>query len=299
MNLFHYIDDAEIEERAYEYLLSLCDSAEMLYACNRDELDGLEITALGTKCEGLISAITGVRRGESWGMPGRIYKFALTDEVKRIIREISLCCELPVIDEIYLRLENLTLYSGDKVMYSVCSHEGYTDIDDGFVKKVSDFCQGEIVKTKRYAEAFEKYKKLPKRSRGEMAVIRSKLYDLNSQVEDAWGKWFRAKPRWENLLYEEYLELAKPVFSEDLYEKLAKAGSYKGLKPDGFPQTFEESLKFKGTENFCETELVREINRQLDMLETVFYIEEGLDDWHIDGEKERTPTMIMNTERKE
>lgn len=169
MNFFHYIDNAEIEERAYAYLLSLCDNAEMLYACNRDELDGLEITAVGTKCEGLISAITGVRRGES---------------------------------------------------------------------------------------------------------------------------------SWENLSYEEYLELAKPVFSEYLYEKLAKAGSYKGLKPDGFPQTFEESLKYKGAANFCETELVREINRQLDMLKTVFYIEEGLDDWHIDGEKERTPTIIINREKE-
>lgn len=151
---------------------------------------------------------------------------------------------------------------------------------------------------KRYAEALERYKKLPKRSRGERAVILSKLYDLNSQVEDAWQKWFRAQPSWENLSYEEYLELAKPVFSEDLYEKLAKAGSYKSLKPDGFPQTFGESLKFKGMANFCETELVREINRQLDMLKTVFYIEEGLDDWHIDGEKERTPTIIINQEIK-
>lgn len=37
-----------------------------------------------------------------------------------------------------------------------------------------------------------------------------------------------------------------------------------------------------------------DIRKQLDMLEAVFCIEEGLDDWHIEGEKERTPTIIMN-----
>ena len=34
------------------------------------------------------------------------------------------------------------------------------------------------------------------------------------------------------------------------------------------------------------------------MLEAVFYIKEGLDDWRIDGEEEPLPTIIINEEIK-
>ena len=39
---------------------------------------------------------------------------------------------------------------------------------------------------------------------------------------------------------------------------------------------------------------MREIKKQLDMLETVFYIKEGFDDWHIDGEEKQMPSLIIN-----
>ena len=90
MDFFHYIYNDEIKERAFEYLLSLCDGAEVLYACNQDDEDDLEFAALGTEYEFLIPAIVGSKKGESWGMWGRIYTFALTDEFKNfIVREAA------------------------------------------------------------------------------------------------------------------------------------------------------------------------------------------------------------------
>lgn len=291
MDFFHYIYNDEIKERAFAYLFSLCDGAEMLYACNQDEEDDLEFDALGTEYENLIPAIKGSKKGESWGMWGRIYTFALTDEFKNFIVREGLGAMPQILKGV--RLENLALLNGGKCMYSVCSHEGYEDIDAEFEKKVSDFCRREIVQTKLYAETLERYKKLPKRTRNERAVIKSKLQDLTAQVEDAWQKCIRTKPWWE-MSYSEYLRLAKPVFSQDVYEKLEKAGSYKGLHPAGYPRTFDEFPAFQGKPDFGASGLMSEIIKQLDMLETVFYIEEGLKDWHVDGEEAHTPTIIMN-----
>ncbi|MDE5766497.1 MAG: hypothetical protein K2I17_04960, partial [Clostridia bacterium] len=185
-----------------------------------------------------------------------------------------------------------------KKVYSTCSHEGYEDIDEEFLNKVSDFCRREIVKTKLYAETLERYKKLPVRTRNERAVILSKLYDLGTQVENAWQKVVRAVPHWEGMTYVEYLQLAKPVFSDDVYAKLEQAGSFKGLQPEGYPRTFEEIDAFRGKPEFGQSELDLKISAQLDMLQTVFFIEEGFDDWHIDGEEERMPSLIINEERK-
>ncbi len=179
-------------------------------------------------------------------------------------------------------------------MYSTCSHEGYENIDEEFKEKVSDFCRREIVKTKLYAETLERYKKLPARTRNERAVIRSKLYDLGTQVDNAWQRVIRFSPRWKGLTYEEYLSLAKPVFSADVYERLKAAGSYKCLHPEGYPRTFDEMPAFLDVPDFVSSELMGKINNQLDMLQTVFFIEEGLDDWRIDGEKEWIPSVILN-----
>lgn len=294
MTFFHYIYDEEIGDRAFDYLLSLCDSVEMLYAYRREYADDFEIAALCTEYEGLIPAIIGVRKGESWGMEGRIYKFALTEEVKKVIAEKGLDLEIRFLD--FLSLENLTLYSGDKVMFSVCSHEGYDTIDEDFKNKVSDFCRREIVKTKLYAETLERYKKLPARTRNERAVIRSKLYDLVAQVENAWEKVIRAVPRWEGMTYEEYLSYAKPVFSADVFEQLERAGSFKGLQPAGYPRTFGEMKAFRNVREFGMSELMRKIEKQLDMLETVFFIGDGFDNWHVDGEEDGMPALIINKE---
>lgn len=297
MTFFHYIYDEEIGDRAFDYLLSLCDSVEMLYAYRREYADDFEITALCTEYEGLIPAIIGVRKGESWGMEGRIYKFAITEEIKKVIAEKGLDLEIRFLD--FLSLENLTLYSGDKVMFSVCSHEGYDTIDEDFKNKVSDFCRREIVKTKLYAETLERYKKLPARTLNERAVIRSKLYDLVAQVENAWGKVIRAVPRWEGLTYEEYLSYAKPVFSPDVFEQLERAGSFKGLQPAGYPRTFGEMKAFRNVREFGRSELMHKIEKQLDMLETVFFIEDGFDNWHMDGEEEGMPSLIINKDEED
>ncbi|MCM1546438.1 MAG: hypothetical protein NC033_05315 [Clostridiales bacterium] len=292
MNFFRYIDNAEIEERAYAYLFSLCDCAEMLYAVNNDEVDGLELTALGTEYEFLIPAILGSQKGQSWGMWGRIYRFVLTDEFKKLIADGGLG-QMPQITE-GVWLENLTLLSGDKVMYSTCSHEGYNDIDEDFCNKVSDFCRKEIIKTKLYNQMLERYKNLPKLPRNKMAANRSKLYDLNEQVENEWQRVIRGVPRWNDLTYGEYLSLAKPVFSDNVFEKLSAVKSFKELHPAGYPRTLGEIVNFRGKPDFRDSELMRDIERQLDMLDTVFYLEEGIDDWRIEGEQERTPTIIIN-----
>ena len=295
MDFFHFIYNEDIKERAFAYLFSLCDSAEMLYAYRDYEEDDLELAALGTEYENIIPSITGKRRGDIYGMEGRVYTFALTEEFKNIFIRGGLSAMPQILTGV--RLENLTLLKGGKMKYAVCSHEGYDDFDEDFKKKVEDFCRKEIVQTQLYAETLERYKKLPGHTRNERAVIRSKLYDLTAQVEDAWEKYVRDKPLWK-MSYHEYLKLAEPVFSAEVYEKLAKAGSYRGLQPDGFPHTFAEARSFKGVEDFGETELMIEIKKQLDMLEAVFCIEEGFDDWHVDGEEEWTPTIIMNEERK-
>ncbi|MDE6850648.1 MAG: hypothetical protein K2J54_04900 [Clostridia bacterium] len=292
MNFFHYIYNDEIKERAFAYLLSLCDGAEMLYACDNDDEDALEFTALGTEYEVLIPAIVGAQKGESWGMWGRIYKFALTDGFKSFIVREGLEAMPQIVKGV--RLENLALFNGGKVMYSTCSHEPYNDIDEEFKQKVSDYCKREIVKTKLYSETLERYKKLPHRTRNERAVIQSKLQDLNAQVESEWEKVIRGVPHWNDLTYKEYLTLAKPVLSSDVYEQLERAGSYKGLHSAGYPRTLNEISVFRGVPEFSSSELLSKINAQIDMLKTVFYIEEGLDDWHIDGEGERTPSIIIN-----
>ena len=139
MDFFHFIYNAEIRERAFSYLLSLCDSAEMLRVEDNEEESDLEIDALGTEYEYLITAIKGRKKGESWGMWGTIYKFALTDELKSLIMREGLSAMPQILSGV--RLENLTLLKCDKVMYATCSHEGYEHFDEDFKKNAENFCR--------------------------------------------------------------------------------------------------------------------------------------------------------------
>lgn len=105
-SFFHFINDEELSERAYAYLFGLCDRAEYLFDCPHGKAD-FSTEAIGTDCEGMIGSLEGERRGESWGMRGKILSFRLTREVKEVIGHPARLQGMPAVWD--KRLENLTL----------------------------------------------------------------------------------------------------------------------------------------------------------------------------------------------
>ncbi len=290
-SFFHFIDDEELSERAYAYLFSLCDRAEYLFDCPHGKAD-FSTEAIGTDCEGMIGALEGERRGESWGMRGKILSFRLTDEVKEVIRHPARQHGMPAVWD--RRLENLTLYKGEKRLYSVCSHEGYTDIDEDFLQKVGTFCRRELPRTSMWKQLEARYPRLSSRSAKRLWGDLDKLDDLNRQVCDAWQCFIRQPPFYQ-MTFEEYLAVARDYLSGPIVRKLEEAGGYRELHPEGYARVSREIEAFRGRPGFDLSDLWYDIRRELAYWKVFLELHRRPCP---PSDEQRFPSIIINEEKE-
>ena len=264
---FNLINNSLIKDEAYDYLLSLCDSVSFLYVDYSNSSD-FKSDILGTKYETICNYLIKESVGESWGMNGTIYVFSLTKEIKKMIKEISLSGHLELTK--FSRLENIELTKNNKTMYSICTHEGYEEIDDEFEKQVSQFCLKEISKTGTYKKLFEKISYLQLSDINQIDKHFAILRDLDSYVSEDWNRVIYAPPAIE-ATYEDYLQLANKYLTNETNEDLKEFTSFKELFPTGYPCTLEEIPLFDSSKTFINSYIYKQIMEEVEIASAVIY----------------------------
>ena len=266
-NFFNLCEHSQIRTSAYDYLLSLCDRVSYLYGYRTDDKFDFDIEAIGTDFENDIKDIINKAVAESWGMSGARYSFMMSDRVKSIITEYGLGGIILVNNK---KLENLSLYNNEKLLYSVCSHEGYESFDDEFKNIVSTFCLKKAAELPVYKELDNKFAKYSFAKNDELSKSFTILSELLNYVMQACKAVIHGMPVYE-INYEDYVALAEKFLSDDLVKILKKYKSFDQLHPAGYPQTFAEIEKFANVQGFNCSEIYVELMEQLDILKAVWY----------------------------
>lgn len=264
---FNLIENSELWDSAYDYLLSLCDGASYLYGYRTNDEFDFEFEACGTDCEEIISDVIQKERNESWGMYGTIYTFAMTDRVKRVIKKYGLDGIIRIGNKY---LENLTLYSSGKCLYSVCSHEGYTSVDGDFEEKVSDYCAEKATELPVYKVLDRKFSNYGDCNIEKLKKESEILGSLLNYVQEACNAVIRFSPRYK-ISYSEYVALAEKYLSENVVAVLKSYNGFEELHPQGYPKSFKETEKFKFVPGFESSDIYNNVKEQLDILKLVWY----------------------------
>ena len=229
----------EVRDCVTDIFLRYSDYATMLGS----ELYGLRSIddLYGTEYEDIIPAYISSSLGESWGMHGTVYKFRLTDELKAHIRKERLTCMFKVGDDYVL--ENLALYSGDKCLFTCCSHEAF-DLD---IPEVADELKDEILQavkatiecTELYAQMQAVSDRLTKSpDKKEQKDLRI-LFDLCCYVDQAKQRCIYSPPQYK-CDFVKFKKIAKKYLTPDTYAVLDGVGGYADLQPEPVPQTLEQ-----------------------------------------------------------
>ena len=264
---FHLCEHSQIRTSAYEYMLSLCDRVSYLYGYRTDEKFDFEFEAIGTDCEEIIGDIIKKERDESWGMSGTHYSFMMSDRVKSIITEYGLGGIISVNNK---KLENLSLYNNDKLLYSVCSHEGYESFDAEFKNRVSTFCLKKAAELPIYNELDKKFARYCSLTNKELNKSFTILGDILNYVMQACKAVIHGLPVYE-INFKEYVSLVEKFLSDNCAKILKKYKSFEELHPAGYPKTFAESDKFVNVQGFHCSQIYLEIMEELDILRVVWY----------------------------
>ena len=285
-DFFYLCGHSQIRADAYEYLLSLCDRATYLYGYRTDDKFDFEYDAIGTEFEEIIGDIVKKYRTQSWGMDGAHYTFLLSDKVKAIIMKYGLGGMITVNSK---ELENLSLYCNDILLYSVCSHEGYTSIDDEFKNKVSEYCLKKAVKLPIYRELDEKFKRYSSAKSEELNKSFTILAGVLNYVMQACRAVIYVLPIYE-IKFQDYVSLAEKFLSDGCAKTLKAYKNFDELYPAGYAKTFAEVAKFTNIPGFQCSEIYNKIMEELDILKVVWY-NHGVDPFS--EKKEINPTIII------
>lgn len=262
---------SEISDKVTEIVLSLCDTAEFLGG----EGYGLqEIYDLyGTKYEDIIPAYISCESGDSWGMTGKLFRFKLTDELRKHILEEQLTCMFS--DKNTLYLENLCLYSGEKVVFSCVSHEVFSlyhmaEIDDSLNDLILAAIREIIGKMPLYEKMKNAAYRLKDKPIDEIKKELRILFDLCWYVDSAKGMWICSPPKYKCDLTS-FKKLAKIYFTEETYSVLLPITSYADLQPLPVARTADDFLNGigKNTPQFSKTDYYKTVERELNMLEYI------------------------------
>lgn len=254
--MFDLINCKEIKDKAYDYLLSLCDKAS--YLLYENNIRNLNLKPFKDKHQRFFSDYKHTEQGpDNWNMHGTIYFYGLNGNIKQTIKDNSLAGIIKLSDG--LSFENLTLYKNNKVLYSICSHEGYEEIDKEFEQQVTEFCLKAIKSTPLYQELLTKHLSLTDRNINTVFEDLLVLEDLKAYIEEAWQFVIRMTPR-KPVTYQEYFSLAQKYLSSNLVKTLENANDFKSLHPSGYPKTIDEAsrfnlLRFENTQTYkqlCE-----------------------------------------------
>lgn len=260
----------EVENCVTDIFLKNSDTATMLGG------DGYGLQSIydlyGTEYEDIIPAYVSSCEGESWGMRGKLFSFRLTEELKAHIRKGSLTCIFKEGDK-YI-LENLTLYRGDKCMFTCCSHEAFDLVIPELADELADEVLRAVKATIERTELFAQMQavnngitKKPESVEKDLAILRG----LCCYVDQAKGWWIYQPPRYK-CDFIKFRKIAKKYLTPSTYVVLEKVNDYAELQPLPVPQTVEEVVdnldKTYGPHYIC-TEYYKLVESELFMLQYI------------------------------
>ena len=268
----YYTAFSEIAECVTKTVLSASDSAEFLGS----DIYGLKDVddLYGTQYEDIIPAFVSRKAGESWGMSGTLFRFKLTDALKQHILEESLTCMFGESDPNRLYLENLTLYDGDKVIFSCVSHEVFSlyhmaEVDDSLSGQILSAVENTIKSMPLYGMMSQIAAGLNK-TKEEIKKELQILSDLCWYVDEAKGSWFYSVPQYK-CSFPTFKKIAKSYLTDETYAVLSPLRSFSELQPLPVAKTVDDVLKGIGrdTPQYLKTEYYHTVKRELTMLKII------------------------------
>lgn len=261
---------SETVESVARLLLEESDAAELLCE-KKNNLQNIE-DLIGTEHEYIYDACVSKRDGELFHMYGTVYKFRLTDAFKAHFTERGLE------SIIYLDgtpiLENLTLYSGDKRIFTCQSHEAYDlygmfYICDEFSEKVLSTVRAAIESSSIYLSMAKVYNKICDRPKRRIEREMEILFDIHCYVDRAKKLWIFQPPQ-EECSFESFKKIAEDYFTAETFAALSAVDSFEELQPLPVPQTMEEAMTAEhGGTQFMRTDVYAKFKRELCVLKYI------------------------------
>lgn len=259
---FNLINNKNIKDRAYDYMFSLCDSISCLNTNYTREFNESLIDFKNIK-----KAIKTVQEGESWGMFGQIYTLDLSLEIKDYLKKYSIYSYINTSEMV---LENITLLKNKKVLYSICTHEGYEHFDDNFKKQVESFCLKEIETTNIYIELNNKISNILNQPLSEVSKELTILKDIYAYINEDWQAIIYVAPKTKQS-YEDYFKIAKRYLSDDLIEKLNYHYSFKSIHSENHARNTPKEFLIKKTQDLYENEICKQIFEELSIISAIYF----------------------------
>ncbi len=261
----------EVKQSVTKTVLSFCDTAEFLGS----DIYGLkEIYELyGTQYEDIIPALLDRRHEENDnGMRGTLFRFRLTEPLKRHILDESLTCmfggEPPL-------LENLTLFQGEKCLFSCVSHEVFSlyhmaEVDDSLKDAVLSAVNDTIKNMPLYGQMQKIALGLKDKAKSELKNEMHILRDLCWYVDEAVHYYFYMKPS-KPCDFSKFRQIAKNYLTEETYSILIPLNGFADLQPLPVPKTSSEviSNREKFAPQYLQTEYYKRVVQELSMLEYI------------------------------
>lgn len=258
LKYINFYNDEEIINSVYDYIFSFCNRVKF-----RSSTDYYSIKNYDKNVDKTIYLYEIERKDDSeWGMQGLYITFKLSDFIKNILKKYSLegCFLVEKNDDIKL-FDNVTLLYNKKEISSCCTHEGYTEFENEFKKKLDIYCFEKLKNTHTYKRMKQIYFNLKKTyTDNEIRVIHDKLKYLNCYVDKECNAFVRQSSEYDDITWTEYLELAKKVFSKEIYNELEKASSFKQL------QVLQVNKSKNYNSQFIFSSLYHSIGRELTFL---------------------------------
>ncbi len=266
-----YTQFEEVKQSVAKTVLSVCDTAQFLGS----DIYGLkEIYDLyGTQYEDIIPAFLDCRHDENDnGMRGTLFRFQLTEPLKKHILDESLTCmfggEPPL-------LENLALFQGEKCLFSCVSHEVFSlyhmaEVDDSLKDAVLSAVNDTVKKMPLYGQmqkiAFGLKNKAKKELKQEIRILRELCWYVDERVH----YYFYMKPS-QSCDFQKFRQIAKNYLTEKTYSVLIPLKSFADLQPLPIPKTPNEAIndREKFAPQFLQSDYYKQVERELSMLEYI------------------------------
>ena len=267
---------SEVEECVTNIVLSASDSAEFLGGEGYGLKDVCDLC--GTKYEDMIPAFVSCKSGESWGMRGTLFRFNLTDAVKKHILEESMIGMFTETDPYRLYLENLTLFDGERIVFSCLSHEVFSlyrmaEVDDSLSEQILSAVDSTIKNMPLYGTMSKIAARLNEKTKREIGKELWILSDLCWYVDEEKGRWFYSVPKYK-CSFPTFKKIAKSYLTEETYAVLSPLHSFSDLQPLPVAKTADDVMKGVGkdTPQYLQSEYYRAVERELNMLKIILGI---------------------------
>ena len=254
-----------------EVVLSASDTAEFLGS----DIYGLKdiYDLYGTQYEDIIPAFLSGRHEENDnGMRGMLFRFQLTEPLKRHILDESLTCmfggEPPL-------LENLALFQGEKCLFSCVSHEVFSlyhmaEVDDSLNDAVLSAVNDTIKDMPLYGQMQKIAAGLKNKTKAELKNEIHILRDLCWYVDEAVHYYFYMKPS-KPCSFPKFRQIAKNYLTEETYSVLIPLNDFADLQLLPIPKTASEAIsnREKFAPQYLQSDYYKQVERELNMLEYI------------------------------